>query len=46
MTHEEVNPKEVKIEYLGPIIGVSTGPGTLAIYAKGTKVFYINGRIA
>lgn len=38
LIEREVNPKEVKIEYLGPIIGVSTGPGTLAIYAKGTKV--------
>lgn len=38
LIEKEVNVKEVRIEYLGPIIGVSTGPGTLAIYAKGTKV--------
>lgn len=38
LVEKEINPKEVKIEYLGPIISVSTGPGTIAVYAKGTKV--------
>ena len=38
LIEKEVNVKEVRIEYLGPIIGVSTGPGTLGVYAKGTKV--------
>lgn len=38
LLEKEVSPKEVRIEYLGPIIGVSTGPGTLAVYAKGKKV--------
>jgi fatty acid-binding protein DegV len=35
---KEFNPKEVKVEYLGPIIGVSVGPGTIGVYAKGKKV--------
>lgn len=35
---EEINPKEVVINCLGPIIGVSTGPGTVAIYCKCNKV--------
>lgn len=38
LIEREVAPKEVKIECLGPIIGVSTGPGTLGAYAKGKKV--------
>ena len=33
-----INPKEVKIELMGPIIGVSTGPGTIGVYGKGKKV--------
>ncbi|MDY2888929.1 MAG: DegV family protein [Candidatus Caccosoma sp.] len=35
---KEVNPKEVCVEFMGPIIGVSTGPGTIGVYAKGKKV--------
>ena len=38
LLEKEISPKEVRIEYLGPIIGVSTGPGTLAVYVKGKKV--------
>ena len=34
----EVNPKEVRIDYLGPIIGSTTGPGTVAIYFYGKEV--------
>lgn len=35
---KEVNPKEVVVGYLGPIISVSTGPGTIGVYAKCNKV--------
>ena len=38
LLEKEISPKEVRIEYLGPIIGVSTGTGTLAVYVKGKKV--------
>ncbi|MCI5745072.1 MAG: DegV family protein [Erysipelotrichaceae bacterium] len=38
IVEKEINPKEVRVEYLGPIIGVSTGPGTLGLFAKGKKV--------
>ena len=34
----EVKPKEVRIDYLGPIIGSTTGPGTVAIYFYGKEV--------
>ncbi len=33
----EIAPKNVEIGYLGPIIGVSTGPGTVLVYVKGKK---------
>lgn len=35
---KEINAKEIKVELMGPIIGVSTGPGTLGVYLKGRKV--------
>lgn len=35
LIEKEINPKEVIIRPLGPIVGVSTGPGTMALYAKG-----------
>ena len=35
---KEINPKDVELHEMGPIIGVSTGPGTLGIYFKGKKV--------
>ena len=35
---KEVNPKEVIVTPMGPIIGVSTGPGTIGVYGKGKKV--------
>ena len=40
---KEFNPKEVRVEYLGPIIGVSVGPGTIGVYAKGKKVEVVGG---
>ncbi len=38
LIEKEIKPLNVSIEYLGPIIGVSTGPGTIGIYFKGQKV--------
>ncbi len=35
---KEVHPKEVYIGVIGPIIGASVGPGTVAIYSWGNKV--------
>lgn len=35
LIEKEVNPKEVIIRPLGPIVGASTGPGTMVLYAKG-----------
>ena len=34
----EVHPKEVIIDYLGPIIGSTTGPGTVATFFYGKEV--------
>lgn len=38
LVEKELHPKEIRIELMGPIIGVSTGPGTLGLYGKGKKV--------
>ena len=35
---ESVKCKDVKIEYIGPIIGASTGPGTIGVYFFGKEV--------
>lgn len=37
----ELHPKEVRIDYLGPIIGSTTGPGTVAIFFFGKEVTII-----
>lgn len=34
----ELHPKEVYLNYIGPIIGASAGPDTVAIYCKGKEV--------
>lgn len=38
LIEKEIKPKDVSIEFIGPIIGISTGPGTLGVYLKGKKV--------
>ena len=38
MVRREIGCKDVYLNYIGPIIGVCTGPGTLSVYAFGTKV--------
>ncbi|MGN1060480.1 MAG: DegV family protein [Candidatus Coproplasma sp.] len=35
---KEIGVKEVYVNYIGPIIGASTGPGTVGIYCKGVEV--------
>lgn len=35
---EVIKPKDVQKFYIGPIIGASTGPGTVVLYAKGKNV--------
>ncbi len=35
---KEIKPKEVYVNYIGPIIGASAGPGTIAIYCKCDEV--------
>ena len=34
---EKIQPKDVYVNILGPIIGASVGPGTVAIYVEGSK---------
>lgn len=38
-----VNPKEVRISVLGPIIGATVGPGTITINFNGNKVTMASG---
>ena len=38
LVEKEIKPAAVSVEFIGPIIGISTGPGTLGIYVKGKKV--------
>lgn len=35
---EEINVGSIKIYPMGPIIGVSTGPGTIGVYVKGKEI--------
>jgi len=35
---KELQPKALYVNYIGPIIGASAGPGTIAIYLRGEKV--------
>ena len=35
---EEVNPKEIYINYIGPIVGITCGPGTLGTFCFGKEV--------
>lgn len=34
---EEIKPKDIYVNYIGPIIGASAGPGTIAIYIRGQE---------
>ena len=38
MLKEALNPKDIYIDWLGPIIGLTTGQGTLAVFFFGTEV--------
>lgn len=37
----EIECKEVFIDYIGPIVGASVGPGTISVYYRGDKVTVI-----
>lgn len=37
MVKERLNPKDIKIGYVGPVIGAHSGPGTLAFFFLGTE---------
>ncbi len=41
MVEEEIKPAGVYIGYIGPIVGASVGPGTIALYGFGKKVDYV-----
>ncbi|MBR6675938.1 MAG: DegV family protein, partial [Clostridia bacterium] len=37
LAKEKFNPKDIKIGYVGPVIGAHSGPGTLAFFFLGTE---------
>lgn len=39
---EVINPKDVFINYIGPIVGSTVGPGTIAIYGFGKEVTVVS----
>lgn len=38
---EVVNPKDIYVDWLGPIIGCTAGEGTLAVFFVGTEVTFV-----
>ena len=38
MLEKEISPKDFYINYIGPTVGASVGPGTIGVYFKGKKV--------
>ncbi len=38
LIEETIHPKDIFIESMGPVIGASTGPGTVIIYYQGTEI--------
>lgn len=38
---EAVNPKDIYVDWLGPIIGCTAGAGTLVVYFIGTEVTFV-----
>lgn len=41
MVEEEIAPPDIYIGYIGPIVGASVGPGTVALYAFGKEVEFV-----
>lgn len=39
----EINPKEIEVVYIGPIIGASVGPDTIGVWAFGKEVTWKAG---
>ncbi len=40
LVKDEINPKDVSVGYIGPIVGASTGPDTIGVWAFGKTVTY------
>ena len=38
LIEKEIKPQNVSLELMGPIIGISTGPGTIGVFYRGKKV--------
>lgn len=40
LVKEEINPREISVGFIGPIVGASTGPDTIGVWAFGREVTY------
>ncbi len=40
LVKDEINPRDVEVGYIGPIVGASTGPDTIGVWAWGRTVTY------
>ncbi len=40
LVRKEINPKDISIGFIGPIVGASTGPDTIGVWAFGREVTY------
>ncbi len=40
LVKNEINPRDVEVGYIGPIVGASTGPDTIGVWAWGKTVTY------
>lgn len=40
LVRKEINPKDVSVGFIGPIVGASTGPDTIGVWAFGREVTY------
>ncbi len=40
LVESEIHPKDISVGYIGPIVGASTGPDTIGVWAFGKSVTY------
>ncbi len=40
LVKSEINPKDISVGYIGPIVGASTGPDTIGVWGFGKSVTY------
>lgn len=40
LVKEEINPRKISVGFIGPIVGASTGPDTIGVWAFGREVTY------